>query len=86
MKINSDQIGHWYKCKKEGCRGYVPLPDNLFDPDNELISIPAKCESGHANMFKKFEALSPTRKWEVDRYFNARDSRSNIKAYWNGPK
>jgi hypothetical protein len=86
MKINSDQKGHWYKCKKEGCGEYVPLPDNLFDPDNESISIPAKCKSGHINVFKKLDALSPTRKWEVDRYFDVKDSRSNNMDYWDESK
>jgi hypothetical protein len=86
MNINSDQKGHWYKCKKEGCGGYVPLPDNLFDPDNESISIPAQCKAGHVNVFKKLDALSVTRKWEVDRYFDAKDSRSKIVAYWDESK
>jgi len=86
MNINSDQKGHWYKCKKERCGGYVPLPDNLFDPDNESISIPAQCKAGHVNVFKKLDALSVTRKWEVDRYFDAKDSRSKIVAYWDESK
>jgi hypothetical protein len=83
MKLNSDQKGHWYKCKKEECMEHVPLPDILFDLENELYSIPAKCKAGHISVFKKRDALSSTRQWEVDRYFDPKDFRSKIVCYWD---
>jgi hypothetical protein len=83
MKFNSDQNGHWYKCKKSGCGEHIPLPDTIFDADYRVYSIPAECKAGHINVFKITDALSPTRKWKVDKYFSVKQSKSKIVVYWS---
>jgi len=80
-KFNTNQAGHWYKCKNKTCNLMVPLPDKIFIENNYNGSFIAKCNCGHINIFMYSDAETQTEKWEVDKYFGIIDP--NIKMSFN---
>jgi hypothetical protein len=77
-KFNTNQAGHWYKCKNKTCNAIVPLPDKIFIENNYNGSFMAKCNCGHINIFMYSDAGTKTEKWEVDQYLGITDPNFKI--------
>jgi hypothetical protein len=89
--LNTGLHGHWFSCGNNDCNLKIPLPDYIFinredHKINENIKMAAECKCGFMNFFSFSQAESETKKPEVDKYFDIKDQRLRINAYWEGQK